>query len=121
MKYEDVRRLRGFFICGSEKVSQISCTSSFAKNLSIISMLVLRKATLSSFSSSACFAPVYMRAPLMSTPMKLTFGYLRAKPTAYSPRPQPSSRTIGFSFLKYCSRQWPFISNGTSLMTENGY
>ena len=57
MAYSD-SRLRGFFICGSLKVSHISCTSSRSKNRSITSMLVRRNATFFSPSSNACFAPV---------------------------------------------------------------
>ena len=116
-----VSRLRTCFICGSENVSHICCTSSGPKKRSIISMLVRRKATLASPSSRACLAPVHIRAPLMSTPMKFISGFLRARPTVYSPLPQPSSSTMGFAFLKYISRQWPFISNGTLSTIENGY
>lgn len=46
---------------------------------------------------------------------------MRARPTVYSPFPQPNSRIMGLELWKYSSRQWPFMSNGTSLMTENGY
>ena len=84
-------------------------------------MFVRRNATFLSPSPSACVAPVHMRAPLMSTPMKLTSGNIFASPTVYSPLPQPNSSTIGLSFLKYISRQCPFMSNGTLSATENGY
>lgn len=116
-----VRRLRGFFICGSLNVSHISLTSPGAKKRSIISILVRKKATFFNPSSNAWVAPVHIRAPLISTPIKLIFGNSFANPTVYSPLPHPSSSTMGLSFLKYISRHRPFISNGTLSATENGY
>ena len=100
MKRVEVSRLRTFFICGSGKVIHISDTSPGAKKWSMSSIDVRRKATLASPSCNEALAPVHMRAPLMSTPIKFFCGYLRASPTAYSPLPQPSSSTMGLSFLK---------------------
>ena len=104
-----------FFICGSEKVSQISATSPGAKKRSINSMCVRRKATFFMSSLSDSVAPVHIRAPLMSTPIKFLLGKSRPKPTVYSPRPQPSSNTIGLSLWKKSSCHRPFIANGSSL------
>ena len=42
------------------------------------SILVRRKATFFKPFSKACFAPVYKRAPLISMPIKLVFGYFSA-------------------------------------------
>ncbi len=49
------------------------------------------------FCFRASVAPVHMRAPFMSTPMKFISGYRRANSTVYSPLPQPNSSTIGLS------------------------
>ena len=65
-------RLKGrevLFICGSEKVSQISEISPGAKNASINSMRVRRKATFGNPVSVAYLAPFQSRAPLISTPI----------------------------------------------------
>jgi hypothetical protein len=42
----------------------------------------------------------------ISIPTKFLSGYLSAKPTEYSPLPQPNSSTNGLSFLK--SLYFPF-------------
>ena len=110
-----------FFICGSEKVSQISLTSSIAKKRSMISIFVRKKATFFMPDSSDSVAPVHMRAPFISTPMKFFSGNMRPNPTVYSPLPQPSSRTMGWSFLKNRPCQFPFMSNGTLSTAEYGY
>ena len=84
-------------------------------------MLVRRNATFGNCSCRACLAPVHIRAPLMSTPMKLTLGNILASPTAYSPLPHPSSSTMGLSLWKNISLHRPFMSNGTFSMAEKGY
>src|SRR3990170_2816159 len=71
------------------------------------SICVRRKATLCRFFSCAFFDPLQMRAPFISTPIKFLFGYFSARPIEYSPFPQPSSSTIGFSFLKYSLFHFP--------------
>ena len=107
MKRVEVRRLRTFFICGSGKVSQISATSSGAKKASMISMFVRMKATFFIPFWKDSFAPAHIRAPLMSTPMKFFSGKSSANATVYSPRPHPSSSTIGLSLPKN-SLHFPF-------------
>ena len=67
----------------------------------------------------AVFAPVQIRFPLISTPIKFLFGKRFAKPTVYSPFPQPSSNTIGLVFLKYSLCQLPFKGNPPSLACSN--
>ena len=60
--------------------------------------------------SCACVAPVHMRAPLMSMPMKFLSGNRSASPMVYSPRPQPSSMTMGLVLPKKCSCHRPLRS-----------
>jgi hypothetical protein len=59
------------------------------------------------FSSRAVLAPLQNRAPLMSIPKKLKSGYLLAKPTVYSPLPQPNSKINGLLFLKKSEAHFP--------------
>ena len=110
-----------FFICGSEKVSQSSATSSLAKKPAMHSMLVRKNATFFMPSSSAVLAPCHMRAPLMSMPMKFFSGKRRASPMVYSPRPQPSSSTMGLSFLKNSSCHFPFSGNPSCCSCQKGH
>ena len=94
-KKVEVSRLVSFFIWGSEKVNHISLTSCAAKKRSIIEMSVRRKATFVKPPARDSVAPVHIRAPLISTPIKFFSGWSRANPTAYSPFPQPNSSTRG--------------------------
>ena len=71
--------------------------SKIEKNLSMNSMCVRKNATLPSPSRTASVAPLHMRAPFISTPIKFTSGNIRPSPTQYSPRPQPNSRTMELS------------------------
>ena len=121
MKRVDVRRLLTFCIWGSGNVIQISDTSPASKKEAISSILVRRNATLAMPSCTDCLAPVHIRAPLMSTPMKLRSANFFAMPTAYSPLPQPSSRTMGLSFLKNSVFHFPFNGNGPFCNSANGY
>ena len=103
--------VRLYFICGSGKVIQISSTSFSAKIWLINSIWVRIKATLCKPVSKAVLAPRQKRAPLISIPTKFLLGYLSAKPTEYSPFPQPSSSTSGFSFLKKSEFHFPLSGN----------
>ncbi len=91
----EVSRLRVFFICGSGKVIHISSTSPGAKKRSMFSISQRRNAALSMPDSSTSRAPVHILAPFMSMPTWLREESLRASPTVYSPRPHPSSSTMG--------------------------
>ena len=53
----------------------------------------------------------------MSIPIKFFSGNLSAKPTEYSPFPQPNSNTIGLSFLKNSLFHLPL--NGNSFPTTS--
>jgi hypothetical protein len=98
----EVRRLVAFFICGSEKVSHISLTSPGAKKRSMISILVRKKATFVMPSFSASVAPVHIRAPFISTPIKFLSEYIRPSPTVYSPRPVPEEELETFEEAGAC-------------------
>ena len=91
MNLVEVNLFLVFFICGSGKVIQISDTSPGMKNDVISSMFVRMNATFASPCTEAWFAPVHIRAPLMSMPMKFLSGKRCASPTVYSPFPHPSS------------------------------
>ena len=71
----EVSLLLVLFGWGSEKVNQISETSSLAKNLAIKSIFDLRKPTLSSFSASTILAPLQSLLPLISIPKKLPHSF----------------------------------------------
>ena len=101
-----------FLSCGSGKVSHISATSFFEKYSAIWSIWVRRKATLFNPFCNAFLAPTHILFPFRSTPIKFLSGYNCPSPTAYSPLPHASSRTIGLLFLK-CSLQFPCIPCGT--------
>src|SRR6185436_13503566 len=81
--------------CGSGNVSQISDTSFSAKNFSINSIRIRKKAALGILFSFAVFAPLHKRAPFISIPIKFLSGYSFAIPIVYSPLPQPNSSTTG--------------------------
>ena len=102
-------------------MSQSSATSFSAKKLAIHSILVRRKATFRIPSSWAVLAPCHMRAPLMSMPMKFLLGKRRASPIVYSPRPHPSSNTMGFSFLKNSSCHFPCNGNPSFCNCQKGH
>ena len=106
--------MRLYFICGSGKVIQISSTSFLPKASSMSSIWVLKNATLGISSSMAVFAPLQNLAPLISIPTKFLSGYFFANPRVYSPRPQPNSKTKGWSFLKTLSFHCPLISKSPS-------
>ena len=60
----------------------------------------LIKATFLRPCSSAFVAPLQIRLPLISIPIKLRLGCMLPRPTAYSPLPQANSSVIGLLFLK---------------------
>ena len=95
----EVSLFLGLLGWGSEKVSQISDTSSLEKKCSMKSIFVLRNRTFSIFWSFIVFAPFHILAPFISTPIKFVSGFLFDNPIVYSPLPHPSSSTIGLSFL----------------------
>jgi hypothetical protein len=120
IKRVEVSLFRTFFIWGSGNVIQISEISFSAKNSVMSSIFVRRNATFAIPFSKASLAPVHIRAPFISTPIKFFSGYFRANPTAYSPFPHPNSRTIGLLFLKKSEFHFPFISNPFSRNVEKG-
>jgi len=79
------------------------------KNEFMNSILVLRKAVFLSSFSTAVLAPLHMRDPLMSTPMKFLSGKIPASPVVYSPFPQASSRTTALKLEKTDSLHFPLM------------
>ena len=61
----------------------------------LCSICVLTKATFLMASLFAILAPFQILLPFISRPKKFCAGNRRAKPTAYSPRPQASSNIRG--------------------------
>ena len=84
-------------------------------------MCVRRKATFFIPCCRASWAPVHMRAPLISTPMKFLEGQRRPSPTVYSPRPHPSSRTMGLSLWKKSECHLPLRGKSPCCITAKGH
>jgi hypothetical protein len=63
------------------------------------------KATFCKPSSIAVLAPRQNDFNINSN--EILLGYLSARPTEYSPLPQPSSKTTGLSFLKKSAFHFP--------------
>ena len=106
---------------GSEKVSQISLTSSVAKkavddfDIRTQESNVLHARLQRLGGSRPHAGTLYIHSD------EVLFGKHASQSDSIFSLPQPSSRTMGWSFLKNRPCQFPFMSNGTLSTAEYGY